>query len=79
MASLRKPLPKFTDLPLHKEDPPNSAWGLWGDSKEASLGSLNYLTDDLVLRTIKEEVMTGERLGLECVFFSNVCFFRMIG
>ncbi|OAL05029.1 putative cyclase [Phaeosphaeriaceae sp. SRC1lsM3a] len=65
MASLRKPLPKFTDLPLHKEDPPNSAWGLWGDSKEASLGSLNYLTDDLVLRTIKEEVMTGERLGLD--------------
>lgn len=67
MADLCNSLPPFTSLPLNKGDPPNSAWGLWEDSKDASLGSLNYLTADLVLRTIKEEVETGERLGLEYV------------
>jgi len=61
------PLPTLDSLPLHAGDPPTSAWGLWGDSKDASLGSLNYLTDDLVLKTLKEEVKTGERVGLEYV------------
>lgn len=27
-------LPKFEDLPLGKDDPPYSAWGLWGDNDE---------------------------------------------
>lgn len=65
MAKRISPLPTLSELPLNKEDPPKSAWGLWGDSKEASLGSLNYLTDEIVLRTTKEEVRTGERIGLE--------------
>lgn len=65
MANRRNPLPALSELPLHEGDPPNSAWGLWGDSKEASLGSLNYLTDEVVLRTVKEEVKTGARVGLE--------------
>lgn len=65
MVSRRNPLPKLEQLPLNEGDPPNSAWGLWDDSKDASLGSLNYLTADIVLRTVREEVKTGERTGLE--------------
>jgi hypothetical protein len=26
--------PRFEDLPLRKDDPPFSAWGLWGDDDE---------------------------------------------
>lgn len=65
MAARKDPLPAFVNLPLNENDPPNSAWGLWNDSKDASLGSLNYLTDDVVLKTTREEVKTGERVGLE--------------
>ena len=61
------PLPDLDSLPLRAGDPPRSAWGLWGDSEDASLGSLNYLTDELVLKTAKKEVRTGERVGLEYV------------
>ncbi|KAL2204654.1 putative cyclase [Sarocladium strictum] len=65
MANRRNPLPALSELPLNKGDPPNSAWGLWDDAKDASLGSLNYLTDELVLKTTKEEVKTGQRVGLD--------------
>jgi hypothetical protein len=58
-----KVLPALGDLPLNKGDPPNSAWGLWG--KDDELGPLNYLTDELVLKTIKTEVKTGVRVGLK--------------
>lgn len=67
MAPPLNPLPSFDELPLREGDPPNSAWGLWGDGSDSALGSLNYLTDELVLKTIKEEVKTGERIGLKCV------------
>jgi hypothetical protein len=60
-------VPSFSDLPIGKDDPPHSAWGLWGDGQDHSLGALNYLTDELVLRAIKEEVKTGERVGLKYV------------
>lgn len=56
-------VPDLTELPLRDGDPPYSAWGLWGDRHQ--LGSLNYLTEEVVVRTIKEEVQTGERIGLE--------------
>jgi hypothetical protein len=60
------PLPKFIDLPLKPTDPPNSAWGLWSKNGfDDQLGSLNYLTDDLVLRTMREEIRTGKRMGLK--------------
>ncbi|CAG9939934.1 unnamed protein product [Clonostachys rosea f. rosea IK726] len=57
-------IPSFDELPLHKGDPIHSAWGLWGTGPESALGSLNYLTDEVVLKTMKEEVKTGERVGL---------------
>lgn len=67
MASPQTPFPSFDRLPLREGDPPNSAWGLWGRGEESALGSLNYLTNELVLKAIKEEVKTGERVGLKCV------------
>ncbi|KAF2111849.1 putative cyclase-domain-containing protein [Lophiotrema nucula] len=56
-----KPLPRFEDLPLRQGDPPFSAWGLW---ENPHLGALNYLTDKTVLQAAKEEIQTGERVGL---------------
>lgn len=65
MAKRVQPLPKLSELPLNAGDPPKSAWGLWDDSKDGSLGSLNYLTDDLALKAAKEEIRTGQRVSLE--------------
>jgi hypothetical protein len=78
MSSLPTPFPSLNDLPLHEEDPPHSAWGLW-DGAESALGSLNYLTDELVLKTMKEEVKTGQRVGLECVILQSWCLGRFVG
>lgn len=58
-------IPPFNKLPFHEGDPPHSAWGLWGDGPSSALGSLNYLTDELVLKAIKEEVKTGQRVSLK--------------
>ena len=55
-------LPRFSELPLEKGNPPYSAWGLYG--KDDQLGTLNRLTDDLVLRTAREEIQTGVRISL---------------
>ncbi|KAL2067203.1 hypothetical protein VTL71DRAFT_1627 [Oculimacula yallundae] len=71
MAKRISPLPTLADLPLREGDPPNSAWNLWDDDS-TSLGSLNYLTADLLLKTTKEEVQTGERVGLEAGFQQKV-------
>ena len=60
----RKELPAFKELPLRKGDPPFSAWGLWENDQ---LGALNYLTDELVLKTAKDEIRTGLRVGLKYV------------
>ncbi|MCJ1297817.1 hypothetical protein MMC08_000605, partial [Hypocenomyce scalaris] len=55
-------LPKFSDLPLGKGDPHHSAWGLYG--KDDELGTLNRLTDEVVLKAAKEEIQTGIRVSL---------------
>lgn len=52
-------IPKFSDLPLRKGDPPYSAWGLYGPHDE--LGTLNRLTDELVAKTAAKEIKTGVR------------------
>jgi len=54
-------LPKFSELPLNKNDPPYSAWGLYGKNDE--LGFLNRLTDDVVVKAAKE-IKTGTRISL---------------
>ncbi|OBT81736.1 hypothetical protein VE02_08887 [Pseudogymnoascus sp. 03VT05] len=62
MSTKASPLPPLSSLPLRPGDPPRSAWGRWG--KEDQLGTLNYLTDELVQKTIQGEIKTGQRVGL---------------
>lgn len=57
-------VPSFSQLPLREGDPPNSAWGLWGD--KSHLGALNWLDDAKVLEAVKE-IRDGQRIGLKCV------------
>ncbi|KAI4117971.1 MAG: hypothetical protein LQ345_001898 [Seirophora villosa] len=51
-------LPSFKDLPLHPEDPPHSAWGLYG--RHDQLGTLNRLTDKLVADAARDEIKHGK-------------------
>lgn len=50
----------FADLPIDKSHPAHSAW-VWGP--DDGLGTLNYLTKDLVVSAAKE-VKTGSRVCL---------------
>lgn len=52
-------IPPFESLPLGKDDPRFSAWGLYGDKDE--LGTLNRLTDERVAAAAREEIKTGAR------------------
>ncbi len=65
-------LPGFNDLPLRKGDPPHSAWGLYG--KDDQLGTLNRLTDDVVLRAAKEEIRHGTR---SVIFYEFIFVFEI--
>jgi hypothetical protein len=53
--------PPFSSLPLGADDPPFSAWGLYG--KEDQLGSLNLLTPHNTL-IAAQEIITGQSVGL---------------
>lgn len=53
--------PTFDQLPLQKEDPPFSAWGLYGSDDQ--LGTLNLLTPDVVAQAAAE-IKAGVRVGL---------------
>lgn len=46
---------------MGKDDPPFSAWGLYG--KDDQLGTLNLLTPEVVVEAAKE-IKTGVRVGL---------------
>ena len=41
-------LPKFSELPVKKDAPPDSCWGVFGD--EDVLGCLNFLTPEALSR-----------------------------
>lgn len=76
-------LPKLSELPLQEGDPHHSAWGLYG--KDDELGTLNRLTDEVVLKAAREEIRTGVRyegLFYEFTFSglmtSHFCLTRMI-
>jgi len=51
----------YDELPISKEFPPHSAWGLWGS--EDQLGTLNLLTPERVLNASKL-IKTGEIFSL---------------
>jgi hypothetical protein len=56
------PRPSFDQLPLNGDDPPFSAWGLYG--KDDELGTLNLLTPEIVAEAAKE-IKLGIRIGLD--------------
>jgi len=58
-------IPAFDDLPLQKDAPMRSAWGLYGDKDE--LGTLNRLTDERVAAAAKSEIRTGVRYVHSCL------------
>jgi kynurenine formamidase len=43
---MANPLPRYDELPVAKDRPPGSSWGLWGDDDQ--LGAINLLTPDRV-------------------------------
>lgn len=55
-------IPPFASLPLNPNHPPHSAWAVWGANDE--LGTLNHLTNDVVVTAAREEIRTGARVGL---------------
>ncbi|GKT40863.1 uncharacterized protein ColSpa_01044 [Colletotrichum spaethianum] len=55
-------IPPFDALPLGKDNPRFSAWGLYGDKDE--LGTLNRLTDERVAAAARNEIRTGARVSL---------------
>jgi hypothetical protein len=52
-------IPRFEDLPVGKNDPHHSAWGLYG--KDDELGTLNRLTNERVVEAARKEIQSGER------------------
>ncbi|KAF2160105.1 hypothetical protein M409DRAFT_29402 [Zasmidium cellare ATCC 36951] len=57
----KEELPTFEQLPLRPNDPPYSAWGLWGEDDE--LGRLNLLTPEVV-KSAALEIQHGIRIPL---------------
>ena len=53
----------FAALPLDKNGPHGNAWGRWGPNDQ--LGTLNFLTDDVVAKAVSECVKTGQRTSLK--------------
>ena len=56
------PVP-FAELPLDKNGPHGNAWGRWGPNDQ--IGTLNYLTEDVVAKAARECVKTGQRVSLK--------------
>ena len=61
--SPQREIPSFDELPVDKKGPHGNAWGLWGPDDQ--LGTLNYLTPEVVAQAVKEEVQTGQRISLK--------------
>ncbi|KAF9886971.1 hypothetical protein FE257_010712 [Aspergillus nanangensis] len=55
--------PAFDQLPLRPDDPPFSAWGLYGPDDQ--LGSLNLLTAANTLTSAQSEIQTGVRVTMD--------------
>jgi hypothetical protein len=56
-------IPPFSALPLGKDDPFLSAWGLYGPGDE--LGALNRLTPARVLAAASSEIRSGVRISTD--------------
>ncbi|KAE8332288.1 hypothetical protein BDV39DRAFT_200436 [Aspergillus sergii] len=60
MSSM-KSRPTLAELPLNPNDPPYSAWGLWGVDDE--IGTLNLLDESTVTKAASE-IQVGQRFSL---------------
>ncbi|KAE8346410.1 hypothetical protein BDV24DRAFT_147581 [Aspergillus arachidicola] len=60
MSSM-KSRPTLAELPLNPNDPPYSAWGLWGVDDE--IGTLNLLDESTVTKATSE-IQVGQRFSL---------------
>lgn len=60
---MQKSFPSFSDLPVDTSGPRGNAWGLWGADDQ--LGTLNYLSAEVVHDAAKEEIRSGERVSLK--------------
>ncbi|KAG6872691.1 hypothetical protein C0995_007573 [Termitomyces sp. Mi166 len=54
-------LPTYDKLPTFK-DLPGCAWGIWGEDDQ--LGTVNLLTEKVVQRAAREEILTGHAISL---------------
>ncbi|KAI7336597.1 hypothetical protein KC315_g2681 [Hortaea werneckii] len=54
----------FDELSLDKNGPHGNAWGKWGPNDQ--IGTLNFLTEDVVAKAAKECILTGQRVSLKC-------------
>ncbi|KAG5735472.1 hypothetical protein E4T56_gene12858 [Termitomyces sp. T112] len=61
MSASDKELPTYDQLPMFKNIP-GCAWGLWGEDDQ--LGTVNLLTEKVVQRAAREEVLTGHAISL---------------
>ncbi|RMZ24925.1 hypothetical protein D0859_11025 [Hortaea werneckii] len=52
----------FDELPLDKNGPHGNAWGKWGSNDQ--IGTLNFLTEDVVAKAARDCILTGERVSL---------------
>lgn len=55
----------FDDLPVDKSGPHGNAWGKWGPNDQ--LGTLNYLTAEVIAKAANENIKTGRRVALKYV------------
>jgi hypothetical protein len=62
-------VPKYKDLPIKKDAPPGSAWGVFdkANSPRDILGTLNFITKEAVVAA-KAEIVTGESCVLNLPF-----------
>lgn len=60
-------LPRWSDLPFAPKTQLRCAWGLFdgSDGSKDELGTLNLLTPSRALKTVREEVKTGESVSLK--------------
>lgn len=63
MDSKYSEFPSFSALPLQRDGPRGNSWGLWGPNDQ--IGTLNYLSEDVVARAAKQEIKSGKRVCLK--------------
>lgn len=73
MSTHPSSVPDFDDLPKVKDMPQGCAWGIFDrDGKKDVLGTLNFLTPDIV-KDASKEVQDGVSISLKYVLTGSPC------